>query len=162
MTSWRHHGGVDVRCVRVLGFFSGELLLKVNMDSAAVCGKNMKNVIEPRGLKRVKCPDRRGDIMFASPRWVDTDYTCPGETNEPQPVPQRGLRSGAVGRLQIHRGVKRFVFIYSTKAALTIYGKSEAVHANIHMIKHLTDEICSSLVTLTKTYKMKEKKESRR
>ncbi|XP_039992947.1 uncharacterized protein LOC120795256 isoform X8 [Xiphias gladius] len=38
------------------------------MDSAAVCGKNMKNANEPRGLKRVKCPDRREDTMCGSLR----------------------------------------------------------------------------------------------
>ncbi|KAM3595439.1 uncharacterized protein V6R79_023540 [Siganus canaliculatus] len=38
------------------------------MASAALCGKNMKNVLEERGLKRVKCPERRGDIMYASPQ----------------------------------------------------------------------------------------------
>ncbi|XP_034091201.1 uncharacterized protein LOC117558858 isoform X3 [Gymnodraco acuticeps] len=38
------------------------------MDSAAVCGENMKNVTELRGLKRVKCPDRREDIIVASRR----------------------------------------------------------------------------------------------
>ncbi|XP_019204693.1 dr1-associated corepressor homolog isoform X3 [Oreochromis niloticus] len=36
------------------------------MDEAAICGKNMKNVFERRGLKRRKCPDRREDITYAS------------------------------------------------------------------------------------------------
>ncbi|XP_031136325.1 uncharacterized protein LOC116036801 isoform X3 [Sander lucioperca] len=36
------------------------------MGSAAVCGENMKNVNEQRGLKRVKCPDRNENIMYGS------------------------------------------------------------------------------------------------
>lgn len=67
--------GVHLTCVRAHApFFSSQSSLFCRfvpaegkqMGAAAVCGKNMKNVIELRGLQRVKCPDRRGDIMYDS------------------------------------------------------------------------------------------------
>lgn len=44
------------------------------MGAAAVCGKNMKNVIKQRKFKRVKCPGRREDITYASLPWVQASF----------------------------------------------------------------------------------------
>lgn len=81
MTSLLGVTGIDLRCAcmcvyarageYVCAFFSVTFFTMAptegkQMGATAVFGKNMKNVIKKRKLKREICPARRGNITYAS------------------------------------------------------------------------------------------------